>query len=903
LKGWVKNPVDQFILAKLEERGLKPSPEADRETLLRRVSLDLTGLPPTPAERRSFLSDKSPNAYEKVVDRLLGSPRFGERMAMDWMDYARYADSNGYQADYERFQWRWRDWVIDAYNKNMPFDQFTVEQIAGDMLPNPSLNQLIATGFNRNHRINTEGGVIAEEWRVETVIDRVETVSTTWLGLSAGCARCHDHKYDPLSQKEFYAMFSYFNNVPETGSGEERPVNHPPFIDAPYPDQVAKLNSLSAKTASLESQLREKLIQNAAKAAAWTPGPEFGIPKTPAATEVRYAFGGNPAVAAGNGSKPDYKGQSKAGETRVTGSVEVGGDNFVDLGQAGNFSKDKAFSYSAWIKPKSLDGAVFGKMDVGNDYRGWDCWLQGGQPAIHIISKWPENALKMVSRTKIPANQWSHVVVTYDGSARPEGVRIYVNGNKTDIYAETNSLKGEIDTKVSLKIGRRTDDGRWSGSVDDLMLVRGVLDPAEIKLMANTGEAAGLLSIPAEKRTVAQREALTRLWSRENDPAFRSADDERVKLKLEYDRVKSEVPSLMVMKEMPKPRPAFVLLRGQYDKKGPEVKAGIPAVLPPLPKGAPNNRLGFAKWLVDKNNPLTPRVITNRFWERFFGQGLVPTSEDFGTRAEFPSHPELLDWLAVEFRDKGWNIKQTMKLLVMSATYRQSSKVTPLLLQKDPENKFYARGPRFRLPAEVLRDQALHTAGLLVNKIGGRSVRPYQPEGVWDELNVYGNLRNYKPDMGEGRYRRSLYTIWKRTAPPPNMTLFDAPGREMCRVRRSRTNTPLQALALMNDVTYFEAARALAERVMHEGGKDVPSRLSYAFELVLSRKPSKQELSILSKSIEKRIAQYKRSPKDAAALISFGDLKHDSKLDPAEFAAYSLAASTLMNLDETVTKE
>ncbi len=902
-KSWVRNPIDAFILEKMEAKGLKPSPEADKENLLRRLTLDLTGLPPTLGERTAFLADKTSGSYEKLVDRLLASPRFAERMAMDWMDYSRYADSNGYQADYERFQWRWRDWVIEAYNKNMPFDQFTIEQIAGDMLPKPTLDQLIATGFSRNHRINTEGGVIAEEWRTETVIDRVETTSTIWLGLTSGCARCHDHKYDPISQKEFYSMYSYFNNVPETGSGEERPVNHPPLMDAPYPDQAVVAQQLGSKLKTLDASVKQRLVTNLVPSAKWKLSPEMAVPKSPSGLVARYVLGAKSKVSEGQGPEPKNVGKIESDIARVTGAVKVTTNDYVDLGAVGDFEGKTAFSYSAWVNPTSGDGAIFAKMDTGSDFRGWDCWIQGFKPAIHIINKWPMSALKVVSNKAIPSGQWSNLVITYDGSETPKGVKIYLNGSQVETYTETDGLKGSIKNNVPLRIGRRNLDGAWKGSVDDLILVNGVIPPATVKQMAQASESAGLLMIPEEKRTAKDRDAISHAWSRTNDAEYRRLDDERAKIQTALLQVKSEIPSLMIMKEMPKPRLTRVLIRGQYDKFGEEVKAGLPKMLPSMPKGAENNRLGFAKWLVDKQNPLTPRVTVNRFWERFFGIGLVASSEDFGTRADFPTHPELLDWLAVEFRDKGWNVKQTMKTIVMSATYRQSSKITPTLLAKDPENKVYARGPRFRLPAEVIRDQALSTAGLLVNKLGGRSVRPYQPAGIWDELNVYGNLRNYKPDMGDGRYRRSLYTIWKRTAPPPNMTLFDAPSREMCRVRRSRTNTPLQALALLNDVTYVEASRALAERIMREGGKDRISRIKFVFEVVLGRRPSAAETSVLDKGLQRRIALFRKTPSNAVAYLSVGDRKPDAKFEPAELAAYTIAASTILNLDETVTKE
>ncbi len=899
---WAKNEIDRFILAKLEERGIQPSPTADRTTLIRRVTLDLTGLPPTPTEISAFLADKSPNAYEKVVDSLLASPRYAERMTMDWLDYSRYADSNGYQADFERFQWRWRDWVLNAFNKNMPYDQFTVEQLAGDMLPNATESQRLATGFNRNHRINTEGGVVPEEWRIETVIDRVETTSTVWLGLTTGCARCHDHKYDPISQKEFYGMFSYFNNVPETGSGEERPINHPPLMKAPLPGQEDKLRLIATEETSLTARVKAMALAHADEAARWQLPEPGNLPSLENGIDAKFQLTANPKVIAGKGQAV-VKGSPTFTDGRGTGAITTGGDNYIDAGQAGNFDRNDAFSYSAWINPKSANGSPFSKMNAGKDYQGWDLFLSGGRPSIHIISNWPLNAIKVTGRPMVPENQWTHVAVTYDGSSKASGVKIYINGQAVDTDIDSDSLVGTIKTEVPFTIGRRTGADAFTGSVEDLALYRRVLSADEIISVSGAHPAKPLLAIPVEKRTPEQREQLARLWSRSNDPEFSKLDDQRRKLETERMTIENQIPTAMVMEEMKKPRPAYILIRGQYDKLGAKVPATVPAALPPIPKGYPNNRLGFAKWIVSPDNPLTARVTVNRFWERFFGTGLVETVEDFGTRAEYPTHPELLDWMATEFVRNGWDVKAILRKMVTSATYRQSSTVTATLLKVDPANRLLARGPRFRLPAEVIRDQALQAAGLLVNKIGGPSVRPYQPDGIWDETNVYGNLRNYKPDMGEGRYRRSMYTIWKRTAAPPDMTLFDVSARETCRVRRPRTNTPLQALVLMNDVTYFEAARGLAQRTFREVPSSADDRLRFMMLQVAGRRPTTAELKILRASLDKRIKRYSADEKSAESLLKVGDLPVSPNVPKAELAAYTLAASTIMNLDEVVTKQ
>ncbi len=898
---WVRNAIDRFILARLEHNGLRPEPEADRSTLLRRVTLDLTGLPPTPAELEAFLADASPTAYERVVDRLLASPRYGERMAMDWMDIARYADSNGYQADFERFQYRWRDWVIDAFNSNMPYDEFTVEQIAGDLLPNATFDQKLATGFGRNHRINTEGGVIIEEWRVETVIDRVETVSAAWLGITPGCARCHDHKYDPISQKDFYSLFAYFNNITETGSGEERPVNHPPVMRAPYPEQSTRLAALEAREAQQRTLVEARVRGSLAAARAWA-----GPPAAPGASiqglEARYNLSATPTIAAGTPPEPKAFGPVASDLGRSTGAVTTKGDAYLDLGQVGDVDADDAFSYGAWIYPEDGNGAAIAKMDAGKDFRGWDLFFDGGRPIVHLIDKWPTNALKVLAKKPIPLKQWSHVFVTVDGSRKPAGVKLYVDGKAVEHDTEVNALKGSLRTPVPLTVGRRTGANMFSGKVDDLVVVRRTLTAAEVARLANVHPATRLLAIPAEKRSPEQDALVARFWLQESDPAFKKQEQMLAVTSAARMKLDGEITTVMIMEEMPKPRDAFVLLRGQYDKHGEQVSAGVPAFLPPMPEGQPNNRLGFARWVVSPANPLTARVTVNRLWERFFGVGIVATSDDMGTRTEYPSHPELLDYLAVDFVQGKWDLKRAIRQIVTSATYRQRSDISTDKRERDPENRLLARGPRYRLTGEVIRDQALFVSGLLVNKIGGPSVRPYQPKGIWDETNFYGNLRNYENDKGDGLYRRSLYTIWKRTAAPPNMLLFDVPSRETCRVRRARTDTPLQALVLLNDPTYIEAARVLAQKVML-AYKTPRERLTEAFVRVLARKPSAAELGLLERSVAKRVAQYKKDPKSALALVSVGAAPLDARCSVPELAAYTLAASTLLNLDETINKD
>ncbi|MBI1334907.1 MAG: DUF1553 domain-containing protein [Armatimonadetes bacterium] len=892
---WVTNDIDRFILAKLEKNNLTPEPQADKRTLIRRVTLDLTGLPATPKEVDAFLADKSKGAYEKVVDRLLKSPRYGERMAMDWMDYSRYADSNGYQADFQRFQSRWRDWVINAYNSNMPYDEFTVDQIAGDLLPNATTQQKLATAFNRNHRINTEGGVIAEEWRIENVIDRVETTSAVWLGLTAGCARCHDHKYDPLTQKDFYSLCAYFNNVPESGTGVEQPVNHPPLLKAATPTEEATLSTLRKQIQGLDKQMDARLTANAPEAAKWTP--EAPVPTVEQGLAGRFVF--TPETQA------NYKleGQTKFDLGRASGSIAIDDKGFADLGNVGDFDKDQPFSYGAWVRTETGEGAPFSRMDDGNDYRGWDCFLAGGKVMAHIINKWPENALKIVSKPMMPKNEWVHLFFTYDGSRKPSGFKLYMDGKPVETTVEQDSLKDTIRTTVSTKIGRRTTGEFFKGQVDDFNIYNRVLDASEVAKLASASPVARFVSIPADKRTAEQKRAIEEYWSLHHDTTYAKLSEQASMASTKEKTLDDSIPDVMVMAEMPKPRDCYVLIRGEYDKHGPKVEPALPSFLPPMPKGYPNNRLGLAEWIVSPDNPLMSRVTVNRFWERFFGRGLVDTIEDFGTRADWPTHPELLDYLATEFIRLKWDQKAFIKEMVMSSTYRQSSNISVAKLAADPQNKLLSRGPRFRLPGEVIRDQALFASGLLVEKIGGPPVRPYMPEGIWDETNVYGNLRNYKHDMGDGLYRRSLYTIWKRTAAPPNMLLFDVPSRETCRVHRARTDTPLQALTLMNDETYVEAARVLAERMIKEGGATPEGRIKVGFERVLSRMPTDAELKLMAANVKKRVAHFKGDSAAATKLIETGASPVDKTIDPSELAAYTLTASTLLNLDETLNKD
>lgn len=907
-RSWLRNPIDNFILAELENKGLKPSPEADRVTLIRRLSFDLTGLPPSVAQTDAFAADKSPDAYEKVVDRLLASARYGEHMAGDWMDIARYADSNGYQADYERFQWRWRDWVIDAYNQNLPYNEFIVDQVAGDMLPGATMAQRMATGFGRNHRINTEGGVIAEEWRVENVIDRVETTSQAFLGLTSGCARCHDHKYDPLTQKDFYSLFAYFNNVSESGSGEERPINHPPTMRAPTQVQSERLANYDRRLASLDASMGKVIEANLASTQSFTLAEKLWPGTLVDSIVARWKFGGgSPTVESVPGGQglstldpPKTVGKPTFGFGRSTGSVRTDDNSYLDCGQVDAFDNTTAFTVGGWVFSDNGRGAPFAKMDTSNSYRGWDAMLINGVVYVHLINKFPENTLKVITKSGFPNKKWAHLMFTYDGSQKPEGLKVYIDGKQSELIVEVNSLSATIKTQVPLTIGRRTGSELFNGEVDDVQVYSRALSPDEVAFIADVDPLKPLLSIPLAKRSAEQKRETTKLVLMKQDKSFASLANQRNSTAADRAMLDAQIPTLMVMDEMAKPRDTFVLVRGQYDRPGEKVEPGVPASLTLSESVAPNNRLGFARWLASSKNPLTARVAVNRMWERVFGTGIVATVEDFGTRAEFPSHPELLDWLATEYVRLKWDTKAMLKTIVMSATYRQSSVFRKELMAVDPQNRLLGRGPRFRLTAEQIRDQALAVSGLLLNKLGGPSVRPPQPAGVWDETNFYGNLRNYRASGDFNRYRRSLYTIWKRTAAPPNMLLFDAPTRETCRVRRSRTNTPLQALTLMNEETYLEAARVLAQRALQAKSG---AELLTVFRQILLRKPTDIELKSLSNSYARRIVKFRDNPTGVAGVINQGTFEVDRSLDQPKLAALATVCSTLLNLDEAVTKE
>ncbi len=905
---WPNNDIDHFVLANLEAHGLSPSKQADKATLIRRVSLDLIGIPPTPAEVDAFVADPSPDAYSKVVDRLLASPHYGEQMATTWLDYARYADSHGYQSDPERHMWKWRDWVINAYNANMPFDEFTIEQIAGDLLPNATIDQKIATGFNRNHRINDEGGIINEEWRVEGVIDRVSTTSAVFMGLTMECCRCHDHKYDPITQKEFYSFSAYFNSINEVGTGStsitDKGVNVPPVLKLPTPDQQKQLDSLAARTTAAQAKI-DDLVKTMDQRLAKLEHDGTNVSE-PAGLIVRLPLDGNIKAEDGQGYPIDTKFTAKNNAAFVDGKSNKalsldGSGSAIDVGNILPFDRTSAFSYGAWVKNRG-GGAFISKMDAASKaFRGFDLLLEGNRIAVHILHQWPGNAIKVRTVTTLPKGAWTHVMATYNGSGRAAGVKIYFDGKAKPLDIINDTLTDTILNKSPVLIGKRDGADPFTGDIADVRIYNRELPANEVASLAQVDDIQKVLQITREKRTPDQQKQLVD-FIQATDADFVAANDELAAVKKESVAMDKMVPDTMVMQDLPTPRDTFILNRGQYDQHGEKVQPGVPAVLPPLPKDAPPNRLGLARWIVDPANPLTSRVQANRLWEKFFGVGLVKTSENLGTQTEWPSNPELLDWLATEMVRLHWDLKAFQKEIVMSAAYQQASEVTPEMMESDPENRMIERGPRFRLSAEQVRDQALATSGLLVETVGGPSARPYEPADLWAGNN-FGNLAKYVIDQGDGLYRRSLYTFIKRSAVPSNLSLFDQPSREYCVIRRSRTDTPLQALDLMNDPTYLEASRVLAEHLMSENTLSVSQRIADGFKRVTCRPPSETESAILRAGFEKDLARFQKDPDSATKLVSVGSTPVDAKLDHAELAAYTMTCSIILNLDETVTRQ
>jgi len=930
---WVRNGIDHFVAARLETKGLEPSVEASREALIRRVTLDLTGLPATPEEVRAFIADKRSEAYGAVVDRLLKTKHYGERMALVWLDAARYADSGGYQGDTIKSQWPWRDWVIGAYNANFSFDRFTIEQLAGDLFPNPTDEQLLATAFNRNHRINDEGGIIPAEFLVEYVADRVETTSTVWMGLTVGCARCHDHKYDPIKQKEFYEMFAFFHNIPENGKdGNIAPKpNMRVFTGGTKADHQKLKDDLAAQ----EQELTQLPKTNAGNFEAWLAqrraavDQEFGIKDLPVAS-LHFPFDAlDSKVKDARNVKREAVIVRKQKDPTLVSNLKFGGG--FRIGAVGylrvasphgpkGYTADRANSWSVWLKtpPKmaNVEGPLVAASEDDATQRGYRIVLEeSGDNKPYRVSfrlyedRKKKNGIEVRSEPVVPRKEFVNVVVTWDGTESASGVRIYVGGKLVKTSVVVDQLNGAAASKEPLLIGASSIKGAKlsqrdavfrRAEIDDIQIYDLALDPEQVLTVATTAPEELLVG----NADAAARTYLSKIYFAKYHPDGLKLVAKVAKTKQQLEAFeKNDITYVSIMEEMPKARPTYLLVRGAYDNPQTEelLRPTTFRALPPMKPGQPSNRLGLAQWLFQADHPLTARVAVNRYWQMYFGQGLVRTPEDFGSQGESPTHPKLLDWLAVTFRESGWDVKAMQKLIVSSATYRQSSRISPKLLEMDPNNKLVARGPRFRLYGQALRDQALAVSGLLERKIGGKPVMPYQPAGLWEEVSAKG----FKYIVGNKKslYRRSLYTFWRRTVPPPSMMNFDNSAREICSVRATRTNTPLQAINLMNDPQFVEAARAMAERMMKEGGKTVADRIGYGHRLVLARAPDDAVLKILQRGYEDYLATYKKAPERAKAFVSVGKSKRDQSLNVVELAANTAIASVILNLDEAVTKE
>lgn len=911
---WARNGIDPFIMAELDKVGLTPAEEADRRTLARRAALDLTGLPPTIEEVEAFVADAAPEAYERYVDRLLDSKRYGEHRGRYWLDYARFGDTHGIHFDNYREMWSYRDWVINAFNRNLAFDQFTIEQLAGDLLPEPTLDQLIATGFNRCNITTNEGGVIAEEYKVLYARDRTETTSLVWLALTTGCAVCHDHKFDPISANEFYSLSAFFNNTTQPVMDGNVP-NTPPVIPVPTLSERERFVTLKGEIGDaqrrvdeIRGQEREQFDANIGS----LPSDEIAdtVPETGLLFRGLLGEGAGPAASVEIDGKSRLRMAAaplKWAEGHVApAALELAGDSVLDIGDVGaSFEHDSAFSYGAWIyTPANASGSVLARMNEEANHRGFDLWLEGSRVGAHVIHEWPKDAIKAVTQSPLEANRWHHVFITYDGSGDVAGLQIYVNGKlRNDRQIQATQLTGTIRTEVPTRIGARSVGSSPQGvRVNDLRVYDGALSADDVSKIAVGSRGAYLTARPAATRSPEQTEELFAWWLDSRSPAYFEAMAGLATLSAEEAAIRARGTIAHVMNEQGQEAEAFVLSRGEYDQRGERVTANVPAVFPAMSDDLPRNRLGLAQWLVRDDHPLTARVTVNRFWQEVFGKGLVGSSGDFGITGDLPSHPELLDWMAIDFRESGWDVKRLIRMMVTSATYRQSARTDQQKVDIDPENRLFARGPRFRMDAEMIRDYGLQTSGLLSAKIGGPSVKPYQPEGVWEAVAMIGsNTRDYRQDEGENLYRRSLYTFWKRSAPPASMDIFNAPSREFCTVRRDRTNTPLQALATLNDPQSIEAARSLATTVI-QASSEPEVRIDQMARRVLARPLEPAEAVIVAESIRSLRDHYAENAESAAALVAVGQTPVPDGIAADELAAYTMLANQLMNLDEVLNK-
>jgi hypothetical protein len=931
---WIKTPVDTFILAKLEQMGVEPAEEADAHTLIRRLHLDITGLPPEPELVQQFVNEyqsEGDRAWERWVEQLMKSPAWGEHQARYWLDASRYADTHGLHFDNYREMWPYRDWVIRAFNSNQPFDQFTIEQVAGDLLPDPSLDQLVATGFQRCNITTNEGGTIAEENLALYAADRVQTLGWVYLGLTTNCAQCHDHKFDPFTMADYYSLAAFFRNTTQGAFDGNVSDGKGPVIRVPSMDDLPRWQALPEEIASAKHDRQARRESSDQDFAEWLAAVSKEHSQSHARDEglVVHAL-----LAEGAGSQPRNFADSQllkpTGEVAWSAEGKFGpapvlkkGATF-EVGDVANFEQDQAFSFGAWVKagPINGTGSILARMDQSAQHRGWDLWHENGAIGVHVIHSWPDNALKVVTRKPVlETGVWHHVFAAYDGSGQPSGVRVYIDGKRLPLDTANDTLQPGSTVKAAtpLRIGQRSSDQAFEGaSIQDVRVYATELDKSEIRALAKEIPLAALLSLSNEsskdegqkpEQKTEQNTALLTYYLNNVDKEFMRLDGIVSNLQAEQAEIEKRSPLTHIQKEKADSSAvANILMRGEYDQVGDQVAAATPGFLPPMPEGLPGNRLGLAHWIVDRDNPLTARVTVNRFWQQLFGKGIVVTPEDFGVSGAMPSHPELLDWLAVEFRESGWDVKGLFRTMLMSAAYRQSALSTPEKLELDPGNQWLTRGPRFRMDGEMLRDYALATSGLLSDDMFGPPVKPYQPEGIWDVVGLPGgDTRNYQQSQGKDLYRRSLYTFWKRMAPPPNLEVFNAPSREVCSVQRERTNTPLQALVTLNDPQFVEAARVLASRVLAAtpekesvtNDNQILDRLAWQ---ALCRPLSIGEQAILLTGKEQLANHFQSNAEEARQLVSVGEFPVDDRLDVSELAVWTLICNQLLNLDEALNK-
>ncbi len=898
-----KQPIDQFVEARLAEVGWQPSPPASRLTWLRRVTLDLTGLPPSTAEIEQFLSlADSPETRRALVDRLLTTPAYAERMTNDWLDLARYADTFGYQADREMHVWPWRDWVIRAFSENLSYRDFLTWQVAGDLLPEATQEQKLATAFNRLHRQTNEGGSVEEEFRIEYVSDRVRTIGTAALGLTMECCRCHDHKYDPISQKEFYALSAFFANIDEHGLyshfTETAPTPALPLYADGQQAQHEKLLQEIDQAATALKDIESRLLAQREQSQVNTK--EELTPLQPVEPVAQFDFEG---ISPGGTNRLVDSRKTASGQDRGH-AIEFSGDDEYKLKEVGNFARTSPFSLSLWLKPTEhkprMVVAHCSQAAEDSAFRGYALTLDEGRPTFALIHFWPGNAIRVQAPNVLPLGQWSHVAVTYDGSSKASGVQIYFDGQPLSLVVERDKLTRDIRHRsewgdsaagsLSLSLGARFRDiGFSQGQLDDLKVFEVELSQAEVAQFAES---------TAETVSLTKNSSRPLHWLRAQ-PEWKEAFSKLASAREAEDNFITRIKQIMVMEELPGMRPTHLLKRGEYLQPAEVVQPDVPQAIGSLRAEWPRNRLGLANWLVDDANPLTARVAVNRLWQMAFGRGLVATPEDYGSQGALPSHPELLDWLARDFMDHGWDLQHTLRQIVLSDAYaRSATPVDIAYYSADPENRLLARGPRFRLSSEMLRDQALAVSGLLITKVGGPSVYPYQPAGLWEEA---GTGKSYPKAGGEHLYRRSMYTFWRRILPPPSMSTFDAPSRESCIAKRERTSTPLQALVLMNDPQFIEAARVYAENLSlaHAAPAD---QVKVAYTALLTREPGSRELELLLAFYEQQVVTYQSQPETTAELLKIGEKPVSGKVSPAQHAALTQVILLLFSHDDAVSR-